>query len=561
MVDFDYIDSTAYTDNQVLDTYLLRKTRDNLDAWRTRAYRFGSWTPIIIDQNAYTQIFPRVCSYGQRSWLPFLWHKAPGVSQVEVNIRWKLASNVTSGSDEVTLYGLACTLDTWLTDPVLPDPSVSTAYTGGASSFSLTNFTLGVSDLPEGWIVVAVGFKSEEGTETEIVDGASAGETVYQGFYTRHHIIADAGSSTLGSGDQVPTWALRVYESSAGKDSTTVPWLGEGQQCLYISDDGSGDYRYLLYVYPPISQDTTGSDEGSFGGRVLHGSLDSLWYIPLGYADIAQITIEDKLIASLPDPRARLDAPRSAGVRSIGPEVEAQCREWLSRTRVHQLGPGILATDTDHTSNGPLNRISSQFELETTWQSISRTRVGRGDEFTWNGTNYTHTAYEALALFVLTHTTGQLVEEESFRVDFRLICTDQDGSSNAENGDTQQIEILAAAAARQPRLATIPGFPLTGVLLHFNQLSNTLRRTHLRSLWPEDARQEAALKGFWAPVSLDLLDDTNQADRVLHLQAKGSATNTSGTANGFKPILHLVTWTVVSKPHLGRTPDGTEIGV
>lgn len=564
MVDYNYIDEVAYGEDAVLDTYLMRRTRDNLDAWRTRAYRFGSWTPVMIDQNALTQIFPRVSSYRQRAWLPFLWHKAPGVTQVEVNVRWKLASNVTSGSDEITLYGLATTIETWIGDDALPEPTVSTAYTGGASAFSLANFTLGVTGLPDGWIVIAVGFKSEEGTEAEIVDGSGDGETVYQGYYTRHHIVANAGSTTLGSIDTVPTIALKVYESAAAKASSTVPWLDGGLQCLYINDGGvsAGDYRYFLYVYPPIRTDQVGSDEGTIGPRVLHGSLDSLWYVPLGYADIAQITIEDKTIASTPSPGARFDATRSAGVRAIAPEVEIQSREWLARTRVHQLGPGILAAQTDHTTFGPLNRISAQDEIETSWTSIARCRVGRGDEFTWNGTNYTHTAYEANCLFMVTAASNYM-DEIAFRVDFRLICTDQDGTSNAENGDTRTLEVPAVVSARFPdRYSVGINYPLSGWLLHFNSTTNSLRRSSLRGLWPEDARREAANNGYWINLNLEMLDDTNQADRVLHLQVKGSQTPIGAeTAWPFKPIIHLVTWTAISKPYIEIVPDGTDIGV
>ena len=553
MTDFKRHDSTAYADDQPLDTFLLVRNNDNFEAVREKRGRMAAWTPGTLDSSSGAVLKVQVSGFVQRSLIPYLWHLTADTTQISVAVRHRVTSNVAASGSEVTLSTFAVSLPQFLSGAPLP-AGTSTGLSGGASSSTTTTHTIDTSELSEGWIVVCVGILSGESADVEITGtGGVTGEAVYTGYYPGLHICNSQATPLGTTGSVIHHWGLRVKSGVSAKASETIPQ----RQLLVLEYDNAidTDYTYRLHAYPTI--DVFPSD--SQIGIQRHLDTDALWYVELGFADIESVTIYDSAVRA----RAlggRLDAGLPARAPALIEEVGAQNRWWLTTGRVHHMGGCQSPSDVDFTTTGPANRISGSRFLSASYQEIAACTVGTDDLFEQASTNYQRTTISVKALMLLTHTTNTVNADTSvFDLFWRLQLTDLDGSSNAVVADVTSPNVRALTCPTFAFLdSTFPAasegmgntnaglYPSIAYLFGFGPNGNYdgLKRHALRGVLPEAELGRSSL------YEVDLsIRDTQTTRRRLSVQCKSSLTQSSGRVTRAFPRLHLLTWTAVSTPY------------
>ena len=329
MTDFKYIDSTAYGDDFPLDSFLLRRTHENLKATREKRGRLGVWAPGTINTSTNAIVKPQVSGYDQRSLIPFLWHLAPNVSEIKVAVRHRVTTSHAASGYEVQLSAFAVEIDDFLSGRPLPAGQTSD-LSGGASTSTTTTLTLDVSEMSRGWIVVCVGVLSGEAAAVEIEkSNGTHGPEVYNGYTAMFHVCdhnADLGTTAT----VINHWGLLVKHETSGKLSDNI---GKRQMLRYEYDNNSNlstDLTYRLYVYPqfPPNRDLVNDN----------GEVNALWYVQLGVIDFESVTIYDSDVTH-PDIGATLDASRPASVRALIPRVGEQHELWLAKHEVSSPRP------------------------------------------------------------------------------------------------------------------------------------------------------------------------------------------------------------------------------
>lgn len=575
MTTFARIDSTAYADDEPLDTFLLRRNHENRNAVREHRGRSATWAPGTLNTSTGAVVKPQLSGFRERALMPFLWNLSPDTDEIKVAVRHLIATSRAASGDEITLSAFACSLTQFLRTMELP-AGTATGLSGGASSSSTTTITLDTSGLPAGWIVVCVGVISGEANAVEIVGSSATGPTVYNGFYPGFHICGSLASHTLGTTATVlHHWGLSVREATGGKLSEVIP---DRRLLLLEYDTGVGsDYRFRLHVYPPLFAGGAGqSDENATISIPLQTTTESLWYIELGIIDIDSVTIYESSVIN-PAVGGRLDANRPAGVHTLGDEVSASHRFWLTTGRMHHTGGSQNPSETDFTGFVPVNRISGSRYLSASYQEMCACVVGADDLFTQPGTNYQRTLTSIKAIVLLTHPTNSPDVAEAFFVDFRLELTDLDGSTSSV---TQTMPGVAMEALTCPTWQYAPttvasdgeGNRAVGLYTPMGYLFGwgTQRtfssfKTHaLRGLLPQGEVGRRSL------FELDLsIKDTSAGARRLALSAKVELTTIAGgsyvaTVSGrtvtYYPRLHVLSWAVVTTP-FNDEPLATTIGV
>ena len=557
MTDFKRHDSTAYADDQPLDTFLLVRNNDNFEAVREKRGRLGVWAPGTLDSSSGSVLKAQVSGYETRSMIPYLWHLTEGTTQVSVAVRHRVTTNVAASGSEVTLSAFACSLELFLSGASLPDGTTS-GLTGGATSSTTTTINLDVSDLSAGWIVVVVGVLSGEANAVQIVgSGGVTGPQVYTGFYPGMH-ICNHQATTLGTtGSVINHWGLLVKNATTAKENDVVP----RRQLLVLEYDPTidNDYTYRLHCYPPIGI----YESDAITSLQIHETTDGLHYVELGVIDIESVTVYDSAVRAR-ELSGRLDAGLPARAPALIEEVRAQNEWWLTTGRIHHLGPSQSPSDVDFTSTGPANRISGSRFLSASFQEVAACVCGSDDLFEQDGTNYQRTSIQVKALVALTHTTDDTSGDGSvFRLDWRLSLSALSGGGTVvtQTRTTRNVQAMPCPTwAYKP--ASFPAnqegqgnrsllrYSSFGYLLGFGPnygSFSALKRHALRGVLPESEIGRRAIY----EVELEIRG-TQTGSRRLALECKSSLIRDGGYRRPTRafPRLHLLTWTVISTPFL-----------
>ena len=563
MTDFKYIDSTAYAADFPLDSFLIRRSHENIKAVREHRGRLGAFSAGTLDTSSGAALKPQVSGYLQRSLIPFLWHLAPNVTEIKVAVRHRVTTSRAASGYEVKLSAFAVELGHLLDGDPLPDGQTSD-LSGGATSSTTTTLTLDVSSLSKGWIVVCVGVLSGEAAAVEITKSSGThGPDVYSGYTGMFHVCdhnADLGTTAT----VIDHWGLLVKAASGGKASDTIG----GRSMLRYEYDSSGalstDLTYRLFVYPQFPP------HRAFVNSTATAT-DSLWYVPLGILDLEGVTIYDSGV-SHPQIGATADANQPAGPRNLVPRVGEQNQFFLENTRVHHMGPSQNPSEADFTTTGPVNRLSGSRSLTTAYQDICSCVVGRGDLYEQGGTNYRRLVYTMRALVLATYPTQDPGDPVRFDIGLQLLLSDP----NLGNTGGQVLSIPQMACIRSPinqynTIASTIGtygnidasrYDSLAYLYGFGTQFATGRfvRNTLRGTLPESDMGRRNL------YDIEIAIKDPQAlitRRVATLQAKMSTGSTSTgltpEIEGQAPRLHVLTWTVITTPE-GEEVPATELG-
>ena len=550
MTDFKYIDSSAYGDDYPLDSFLLRRTHENLKATREHRRRLGVWAPGTINTSTNAIVKPQVSGYDERSLIPFLWHLAPNVSEINVAVRHRVTTSHAASGYEVQLSAFAVEIDDFLSGRPLPAGQTSD-LSGGASTSTTTTLTLDVSDLSRGWIVVCVGVLSGEAAAVQITKSSGThGPEVYSGYTCMFHVCdhnADLGTTAT----VINHWGLLVKHETSSKLSDNI---GKRQMLRYEYDNNaslSTDLTYRLYVYPqfPPNRDFVNDN----------GEVNALWYVQLGVIDFESVTIYDSAVTH-PDIGATLDASRPAGVRALIPRVGEQHELWLQNTRFHHLGP------SQNPEVAELNTISGSRSLTNTYRDICSCVVGRDDVFEAGGVNYRRLTYTLRALIIATYPTQDPGAPVPFDITLKLTLSDP----NLSNTMNQELAIPSMACIRAPHQQfnqiassmaqygndSADRYDSLAYLLGFGPNFNMAGfQSHtLRGVLPEGDMGRRNLYD----VEINVQDtEATITRRIATLSAKRSdrtSDNRPIRINGQAPRLHVLTWSVITTSHTDEVP-------
>jgi len=563
MTDFKHIDSTAYAADEPLDSFLLRRSHENIKAVREHRGRLGAWHPGTLNTSTSAVVKPQVSGYTQRSLIPFLWHLAPNVTEIKVAVRHRVTTSHAVSGYEVQLSAFAVEVSHFLNGDPLPDGQTSD-LSGGASTSTTTTLTLDVSDLSRGWIVVCVGFLSGESAAVEITKSSGVhGPEVYNGYTTMFHVCdhnADLGSTPT----VINHWGL-VVKTEAG--STKFSDSVESRQMLRYEYDSTGglstDLTYRLYVYPQFPPNREFVNSASSDNQ-------SLYYIELGVADLEGVTIYDSNV-NHPPVRAALDASRPAGATALVSRVSEQHQVFLENTRFHHLGPSQNPTETDFSTFRPVNVISGSRILTTSYTDICSCVVGRGDLLEAGGTNYRRMVYTLRALIYATYPTQAPGPPVPFNITLQLQLTNPDLS----NPTNQEVPVSRWPCTRAPNMRYWPfatnmsnygnnyahEYDSLAYLLGFGpQHSMTgFQRHTLRGVLPEG---DMGRRNIF-DVEIQIEDDQPLVTRrIATLQAKRGENTADGAVIGIPgqaPRLHVLTWSVITTPNSEEVP-ASELG-
>ena len=561
MTDFKHIDATAYAADEPLDSFLLRRSHENIKAVREHRGRLGAWSPGTLNTSTSAVVKPQVSGYQQRSLIPFLWHLAPRVTEIKVAVRHRVTTSHASSGYEVQLSAFAVEISDFLSGVDLPAGQTSD-LSGGASSSTTTTLTLDVSGLSDGWVVVCIGVLSGEAAAVEITNSAGAqGPAVYSGFDTMMHVCTSAAN--LGTTATVINhWGLLVKTTAGGKVSDSVELR---QMLRYEYDNFAGlstDLTYRLYVYPQFPQHRLFVNAGSSPNQ-------SLYYVELGVIDLESVTIYDSAV-SHPDVRAALDASSPAAVSPLVARVREQHELFLENTRFHHLGPSQNPTESDFSTFRPVNVISGSRELSTSFQDICSCVVGRDDLYEAGGVNHRRLVYTMRALVLMTYPTMGTGPPVPFDVTFNLRLTNADLS----NASDQELFVSSMACIRCPNMRFNPvaqsmetygnsfadGYDSLAYLYGFGPQHNLtqFQRHTLRGVLPEADRGRRNV----FDIEIQTKDSVSLITRrIATLQAKRSATTSTGAPvnDGQAPRAHILTWSVITSPHKEEVP-ASELG-
>lgn len=560
-MDFKRIDSTAYAADRFLDSFLLRRNRDNLQSFRDQRPTVGTWAPHAYNTSSGNLVQPEVSAVRVLGGAGFLllFPLPPDTDEVLAQIEQKVGSTVTGSpySQEMIQNVWIQSARAWLEQQQAP--TTAEDLEGNASASATTEITLDTQGLPAGWCVVGVNWISGEGTEEEIQDSGGSGINCLTDYWSAYFILDDSASHTIGTGNAVPHYAVRIRDTT-DKPSET---LGEQakRQLIHQADNGggAGANRFYHYVYP-AGLSTTPHDS----------SNDSLWRTPLGNTTLSAITLSTPTIADLPDPRARLDGTQPASVRNLLREPAAQVTEWLTRPRIHCMGPQPLMAHKDWTNQEPQNRVYPDRELSSSYQTLACAPVGDDDAFqrrdrAGSATTYTKTAIEVAFIYFVTLPTNDPGNSFAWDLTWRLYLTDRDQSSNAVSAEYAIPRVTTIRSPTQVTLSSeIHRFDPLGYITTFHTAPDapqTLERCVFSGPLPLQLQRHGALQ-----LEVLRVKDTNTSpERTLSLQVKSTGSTVTRTSDGedsqFAPRVHLLTWTVASQSWLTREPSVGEVGV
>ena len=587
MVDFKHIDATAYAADQPLDTFLLVRNARNLEAVREHRGRSATYTPGTFDTTSGTLLLPEISAYQQRMFIPFFWHLTEHVTQITVSVMHQVATS-EQPTAEVVVSAAVMPLLQFLEADTVPEGTTAT-LAGGATTPTRTELVIDVSAEPRGWLVVMVGFLSGEGSAVEITNsGGSAGPTQYNGFYATAHVLAN--TADLGTATAYKHWGLRVQTGT--KVNTAI----DPVQALLLdhaATRGTAE-RYFLHFWPPMpGQGVAGSIEGFSPVIVHNASTDALYYYPLGTLTLHSINITDTAVRQ-PTRSGRLDAGLPASVSRLALEAQQSHEAWRGITRMHHIGPqpSVDATDTDHTGTGPLNRIGTSTTLTTGFETICSTVVGKGDLYTYQGTDYTRTAITAKALVaLLVPATQPGAVDALFNLTFRLkaLALGTGGAAKLVTYNATDVpailtppQVWGLGGTRIGDLSADSGlYDDASALLGTQrpgQEWDTIAGHTLRGLIPEQGRLRRKL----LEVELLFIDNTPaHATQAVQFDLECKPTDsetvtvgtgalqftedrfftTEGVVGRHFPRLVLITWSVCSTPFNGRDPNPANIGI
>ena len=561
MTDFKYVDSTAYAADEPLDSFLLRRSHENIKAVREHRGRLGVWSPGTLNTSTSAVVKPQVSGYQQRSLIPFLWHLAPNVTEIKVAVRHRVTTSHASSGYEVQLSAFAVEISDFLSGVDLPAGQTSD-LSGGASSSTTTTLTLDVSGLSRGWVIVCIGVLSGEAAAVEITKSSGThGPDVYSGFDTMMHVCnhnADLGTTAT----VINHWGLIVKTEAGGKVSDSVELR---QMLRYEYDNFSGlstDLTYRLYVYPQFPRHRPFVNAGSSPNQ-------SLYYVQLGVIDLESVTIYDSAV-SHPPVLASLDASNSAAVSPLVARVTEQHQLFLENTRFHHLGPSQNPTESDFSTFRPVNVISGSRELSTSFQDICSCVVGRDDLLESGGTNRRRLVYTMRALVLMTYPTMGTGPPVPFDVFFKLRLTNPDLSNPVD----QQLGVSSMSCIRCPNMRFnqtasnmqtygnnfADGYDSLAYLYGFGPQYNLsqFQRHTLRGVLPEG---DAGRRNIF-DIEIQIEDTVSLITRrIATLQASRSATTSTGAPvnTGQSPRAHILTWSVITTPHKEQVP-ASELG-
>lgn len=566
MTDFKAIDATAYVPDKPLDSFLLVRTHENLKACREKRGRSATWCAGSINTVSASKARPDVSGFRERELLLFLYHLSPFVTEVEVKVRHQVSTSVAGGgaATEATLSAFVLSFEAFLRSRTLPEGSTAT-LTGGATGSSTTTFTIDVSDVARGWCVVAVGVLSSEGSAVEITNsGGGNGPGMYMGFYSGHHILE--GNADLGVTSEVKHWGLSLRTGT--KQADLVP----DRKAMFLSYDATRNnhYRYLLFFYPQItSVGDIGSDENGIGGARAHNaSTDALYYLPLGVVTFDSVTVTDSGFRQ-PDRGSQIDAGQPAGVTTLQPEFASSQRLWLSTPRLHHFGATENALETF--GGQSINLMGASRVLSGSYLELCACVIGSDDAYELGSSNLTKTAITVKALIAVTVLNNDPNMSNVFDLDFQLEATDLDNSTDplTVSARATDVEAFGCAVAQQVQgLGWSSRYPDAARLLTFQGESSgqVLSPASNKGPYPEGSD----LRFFMHDLELYLTDDQTGVRR-LSLQAKCADTTTvggsaravgsTGQVYQFFPRVHILTWSVASRPYLDEPPDLSSIGV
>ena len=566
LTDFKGIDATAYIADKPLDSFLLVRTHENLKACRDNRGRSASWCAGTINTTTATRVRPDVSGFRSREFITFLYHLSPFVTEVEVKVRHIVTTSVAGGGSatEATLSAFVMSFESFLRDATLPEGS-SVNLTGGATSSSTSTFTIDVSDVSRGWVVVAVGVLSAEGTAVEITNsGGSNGPGMYMGFYSGFHILE--GNANLGTTSEVKHWGLSLRTGT--KQADLVP----DRKAMFLSYDPTrqNHYRYLLFFYPQISSvGDAGSDEHSVAGvRAHNASTDALYYIPLGVVSFDSVTVTDSAFRQ-PDRGSQIDAGQPAGVTALQPEFAASQRLWLSTPRFHHMGAAENALQTF--AGQSINLMGTSRVLSGSHLELCACVIGSDDPYSIGGSNPTKTAVTVKALIALTVLNNDPNMQNMFDLEFKIEATDLDGSTLPHSTTATALDVSAFSAGviqQSSGVGWFSSYDDRARLLAFqgDNSGQTLSPSSNRGTYIEGSE----LRFFMHDLELYLTDDQTYVRR-LSLQARcvdtttvaGSsrAVGSGGQVYQYFPRIHVLTWSVASRPYLDEPEDLTDLGV
>lgn len=567
MTDFKAIDSDAAAPDRPLDTFLLKRSRSNLQAVLEKRQRGAVWTPVALDGSG-NSIVPRLCAYEDHACALFPWTVGPYDTELSVVVQHKVGSNVTSGGNEVQLLAEWYTVDGLARGRQSRD-SDTADLTGNASTASATTLTLDVTSAQGQIIVILIGVKSYEGTEAEIQDSGGSGTNVFNGWYHGAYILKDAASHTLGSGEQLPTIAVRATIGGS-KASDNNPETNIKRQCIRIRDAGSGDGRYTLHVHPPILSASNSVD------GVSHEATVSLYQTPLGWLDLHSVNVYVSGVTGIAGPSPRTDAPRTASRYTVAPERVDQARAWFSLARVHALGGRLdLGQNDSVDSNILLEKVQQGQQLNASYATYGVALVGRGDQASQVGITYTRAAYRVTAIFAMSVTDAR---GGGFKwdIDLRLRLSDWDKTSNTVDVEQSYTDSRAWACAAAPPGLFLPlnNFPDEGRLRGFANQNDQWAHA-LRGLGPRAIIRDGSITGpLLTPerpggsaltfVSLPIVDTSDGDRRLLSLQVKSnrssSREDSSGNTRNDAPRVHLLGFLVEDETFTRYTPLLSDIG-
>lgn len=566
MTDFKAIDATAYVADKPLDSFLLVRTHENLKACREKRGRSASWCAGTINTVSASKARPEVSGFRERELLLFLYHLSPFVTEVEVKVRHQVSTSVAGGgaATEATLSAFVLSFEAFLRSRALPEGS-TVNLTGGATGSSTSTFTIDVSDVARGWCVVAVGVLSSEGTAVEITNsGGHNGPAMYMGFYAGYHILE--GNADLGTTSEVKHWGLSLRTGT--KQADLVP----DRKAMFLSYDASrqNHYQYLLFFYPQIaSVGDMGSDENSIAGARAHNtSTDALYYLPLGVVTFDSVTVTDTDFQQ-PDRGSQIDAGQPAGVTNLQPEFASSQRLWLSTPRLHHFGASENALEVF--AGQSINLMGTSRVLSGSYLELCACVIGSDDPYSLGSSNLTKTAITVKALIAVTVLNNDPNMENLFDLDFQLEATDLDNSTDPLTTSARATDV---AAFGSPVLEQISGngwssrYDDNARKLSFQGANSgqTMSAASNRGTYPEGSD----LRFFMHDLELYLTDDQTGVRR-LSLQVKCADTTTvggsaravgsTGQVYQFFPRVHILTWSVASRPYLDEPPDLSAIGV
>lgn len=555
MPTFKAPDSTAYGVDKPLDVYLLRGAHDNTSAARSTRGRMGVWCPGSVHQVSSTDTYtvPRICSYGGPAVLPFLYHLAPGVTEITIKIWATVPSNVTSGSTEMTFTAhlediTRLTRGQYRELGAAQDTDTATQDT----STAVYTLTVDVTNRPRGWTIVLVGFESGESASwTQIDEGTGKGYQVLADWSATRYLISEPEQVTITDTPPfVPCWAVRVEDISTGWD-VRLPWARQVLAVYTASYPTANSGDIGIHVHPPMV------DQFSFGEQ-YDSTSDALFYKELGYTDVRSITIYDSAIDDLNDPGASLDGGAAPTPGAIVSQIVAESvTSWGQYTRIHHIGPNHYPTDYDNkftsgTAAGVVDRITTSLPISSAYQTYAFCLVGDDDNFSQSGTTYRRTALEVAALLCFTKAGVDWARKE-FDLYIKLLLSDLDGT-NQTSVELDPVAVQCFGIPRQPFVLSsiAPEVSRAALLARYfaDNIDYTERSRHaLKGVWPESDWLDPNHQ--WQPLIARLVDDTTSSPRFLFLQAKSSAAqefNDGESFNSDGPHVTIASWTAISKP-------------